>query len=114
LGRIRSRSGTLIKERQRVNDNNRNMILAIVLSMIVLIGWTFLSSHFLPVANKPTVEYKGGKAVAVPQPQADPTADSPGAVRARGVVLAETPRLPIETPQLRGSINLKGARIDDL
>jgi len=97
-----------------VNDNNRNMILAIVLSMIVLIGWTFLSSHFLPVANKPTVEYKDGKAIALPQPHADPTADTPRAMRARAVVLAETPRIPIETPYLHGSINLKGARIDDL
>ncbi|HWU96466.1 MAG TPA: membrane protein insertase YidC, partial [Sphingomonas sp.] len=30
------------------------------------------------------------------------------------IVLAESPRVAIETPSLKGSINLKGARIDDL
>jgi YidC/Oxa1 family membrane protein insertase len=97
-----------------VNNDNRNMIMAVVLSMLVLIGWTFLSSYIAPVANKPTVAYKGGKEVALPQPQAGPAADTPMAVRARAVVLAESPRLAIETPRLHGSISLKGGRIDDL
>jgi YidC/Oxa1 family membrane protein insertase len=35
-------------------------------------------------------------------------------MRDRAIVLAETPRVAIETPRLKGSINLKGARIDDL
>jgi YidC/Oxa1 family membrane protein insertase len=90
------------------------MILAIVLSAFVLIGWSFLSERFLPTANPPATKVVKGKTVPVAQPQADPAADAPAAVRDRAVVIAESPRVAIETPRLRGSINLRGARIDDL
>lgn len=90
------------------------MILAIVLSAIVLIGWSFLSERFLPTASPPSTKVVEGKSVPVPQPKADPAADGPLAVRDRAQVLRETPRIRIETPRLAGSINLKGARIDDL
>jgi YidC/Oxa1 family membrane protein insertase len=94
--------------------DNRNMLLAIVLSALVLIGWSLLSDKFLPTAGPQTQRVEDGKVTPVPQPQADPTADAPQAMRNRAVVLAETPRVRIETPGLQGSINLKGARIDDL
>jgi YidC/Oxa1 family membrane protein insertase len=96
-----------------VNDN-RNMLLAIVLSALVLIGWSLLSDKFFPTAGPQTQQVEDGKVKPVPQPQADPAADSPKAIRDRAVVLAETPRVRIETPSLQGSINLKGARFDDL
>jgi len=96
-----------------VNDN-KNMLLAIVLSALVLIGWSLLSDRFFPTAGPQTQQVENGKVKPVPQPQAAPAADSPQAIRKREVVLAETPRVRIETPSLRGSINLKGARIDDL
>jgi len=96
-----------------VNDN-RNMLLAIVLSAFVLIGWSLLSDKFFPTAGPQTQQVENGKVRPAPQPQADPAADSPQALRARSVVLAETPRLKVETPRLTGSINLKGARFDDL
>ncbi len=95
-------------------DNQRNMILAIVLSAIVLIGWSFASSYFFPVANPPVTRIVDGKEKVVANPSADPAADSPSAIRDRRMVLAETPRVIIKTPLLSGSLNLKGARIDDL
>jgi YidC/Oxa1 family membrane protein insertase len=95
-------------------NDHRNMILAIVLSAIVLIGWSFLSERFVPTANPPATKVVQGKSVPVAQPQADPTADAPAAIRDRAVVLRESPRVAIETPRLRGSLSLKGARIDDL
>jgi len=96
-----------------VNDN-KNMLLAIVLSALVLIGWSLLSDKFFPTAAPQTQQVENGKVKPVPQPQAAPAADAPRANRKVEVVLGETPRVRIDTPSLKGSINLKGARIDDL
>jgi len=96
-----------------VNDN-RNMILAIVLSALVLIGWSLLSDRLLPTAGPPTSRIEDGKVKPLPQPQASPTPETPQAIRSRAVVMRETPRVLVDTPSLKGSINLKGARFDDL
>ena len=95
-------------------NDQKNMILAIVLSALVLFGWTYLSDTYFPVANEPSTKVVAGKNVPLPKPAADPAADSPAAIRDRAVVIAETPRVAIQTPRLQGSINLRGARIDDL
>lgn len=91
-------------------DNQRNMILAIVLSALVLFGWSAISRHYFPTANPPVTKTVDGKQVALP----NPAADAPAVLRDRAVVLAETPRLKIDTPAVAGSINLKGLRLDDL
>jgi YidC/Oxa1 family membrane protein insertase len=98
-----------------VNDT-KNMILAVVLSAIVLLGWGFVSERYFPAANPPATKVEKGRQVPVPQPRADPTADSARAIRDRNLVLRETrgQRVAIQTPRLAGSINLQGARIDDL
>jgi len=99
-------------------NENRNLILAIALSALVLLGWGFLSERFVPANPAPKVE--NGKVQPNPQPQANsqsqPAPVSANAVRLRdrNLVLGETPRIRIQTPSLKGSINLKGARIDDL
>jgi len=95
-----------------VNDN-RNLILAVVLSALVLLGWSFLAQKITP-ANPSPVKVENGKVKPVPQPQASPPPQTPVQIRARAAVLAESPRVRIQTPSLQGSINLKGARIDDL
>jgi YidC/Oxa1 family membrane protein insertase len=97
-----------------VNSDNKNMILAVVLSGLILLGWGLFTEYYFPAANPPAVKVEKGRVTPLPQPQADPTADSPRALRDRRAVLAETPRLAIATPRLAGSINLRGARIDDL
>jgi YidC/Oxa1 family membrane protein insertase len=94
--------------------HNRNLILAVLLSGLVLIGWTFVSQRWFPVANPPVTRIVNGKGVPVAPPGAGPAAPAPVAVRDRGSVLRESPRVAIDTPALKGSIALKGARIDDL
>jgi YidC/Oxa1 family membrane protein insertase len=95
-------------------NETRNMILAVVLSALVLFGWAALSDRFFPTATPQTQTVENGDVKPVPRPQADPTADSPPALRSRAAVLASTPRVRIQTPSLQGSLNLQGARIDDL
>ena len=90
-------------------NEQRNLILAVVLSAIVLFGWSLVSEHYFPPSSKVV----DGKQVPVKDKSA-PVANTPAAIKDRRVVLAESPRVAIKTPRLAGSINLKGARIDDL
>ena len=93
-------------------SNQRNLILAVVLSCLVFLGWTFLSARFFPVAAPPSTKIVNGKSVPLPTPESQ--ANQPARLRDRAIVLGESPRVQILTPRVAGSINLKGARIDDL
>ncbi|MFC3712778.1 membrane protein insertase YidC [Sphingoaurantiacus capsulatus] len=95
-------------------NEQKNLILAIVLSAVVLFGWSAISERYFPTANPPATKIEDGKEVVIPKPGADPAADTITAIRDRATVLGETPRVPIRTDRLTGSINLTGARIDDL
>jgi len=97
-----------------VKDDKKNFVIFAVLAALLLFGWPMVTERLFPTANPPVTQIKGGKTEVVANPGADPAADSPAAIRDRKIVLAETPRIAIETPSVRGSINLKGARIDDL
>lgn len=95
-------------------DDKRNIILAVVLTIAILFGWPYLSSHFFPAANPPAA-----KTTATAGQPASPSAAAPAAERAQTIralpqVLGESPRVTIDTPKLKGSIALKGARIDDV
>lgn len=106
-------------------DDKRNMIAAILLSVAILIGWNFVSEKFFPTPDKPdvttTVAGPGGTApaaapgqpAALPAPGVPATA-APQAIRPIEAVLADGNRIPIETPAIKGSINLVGARVDDI
>src|SRR3954468_4754090 len=102
-----------LEEFSPVNEQ-RNIILAVVLSALVLIGWTFISERWIPTANPPATKTVNGKQVPVPRPQASPSANTPAVTHDRATMLRETPRIAVDTPRLHGSISLKGARVDDL
>jgi YidC/Oxa1 family membrane protein insertase len=109
-------------------DDKRNMIAAILLSVAILIGWNFVSEKFFPTPDTPDVTEtvagaNGAAPTATPatqgQPSALPTPGAPAATAAKAIrpvdaVLAEGQRIPIETPAIKGSINLVGARVDDI
>lgn len=88
------------------------MILAVILSALVLFGWTILGETYFP-QPKPVPTSTAPKTDAAPGTAAAPS--SPVVVtRDRAAVIGDAPRVAIETPKLKGSISLKGARIDDL
>jgi YidC/Oxa1 family membrane protein insertase len=89
------------------------MILAFVLSALVLVGWTSLSERFFPTPKPATSTTQAGT-VASNTPVTAPVARAASKLRDVAVVRAESPRISIDTPKLSGSINLRGAQIDDL
>ena len=113
---------------------NRNTILAVILSGLVLIAWQFfynvpqmekrkLAEQAQSELVKPaqpannSVTPQGGtspapQANAPANPPAQPVSAAPAVDRE--VAIAASPRVKIETPSVTGSISLKGARIDDL
>jgi len=93
-------------------NEHRNMILAIVLSLLVLIGWSFVAERWFPTAHPQTQKVQDGKVTPLQPPGASPAA--PQALRARAAVIGATPRVRFHNDSISGSINLKGARIDDL
>lgn len=108
------------------SENNRNMIIAIVLSVVVLFGWQFfIAGPQLEQAQKRAQIEQAQQAPATDTGLATPAADgsTPAATTAtsasgtfadRASALAATPRVPIDTPSLSGSISLTGGRLDDL
>lgn len=97
-----------------MKNDQKNFLLFAVIAALLLFAWPLVAERFFPAAQPPATQVKGGKTQVVPNPGADPAADTPTAIRNRDLVLRETPRVAIDTPLLKGSINLKGARIDDL
>ncbi len=93
-----------------MTSENRNLILAIVLSAVVLFGWTFISERFFPAPPPPPAKTAPAPEAATPSL---PGSASP-VVQAGGAAATVAPRVDIETPRLKGTINLAGARIDDL
>jgi YidC/Oxa1 family membrane protein insertase len=116
--------------------DSKNTILAIVLSAIVLIVWQYFfaipqekarqeqlaqqqaqtQKANPPAANQAPAGTPAapGAAGAPPQvPGATPAA-VPGTPVTRDAAIAASPRVPIATDSLQGSIALKGGRIDDL
>jgi YidC/Oxa1 family membrane protein insertase len=97
-----------------VNDS-KNLILAVALSALVLLGWTWAANKYFPTANPPSTKIEAGKQQPLPQPNAQPAGPAtPKQLQNVSAALASSPRVKIQTPTLSGSINLKGAQIDDL
>lgn len=96
-------------------NDSKNLILAVVLSALVLLGWTWAANKFFPTTNSPSTKIEAGKQQPVQQPSAQPSAPStPKVTQSVSAALASGQRVKIQTPSLSGSINLKGAQIDDL
>ncbi|WP_182417506.1 membrane protein insertase YidC [Bartonella sp. HY038] len=116
-------------------EYNRNFFIAIALSMAIMIGWSYffvnpqneVEQNVANQAQKIEQEIAQNPVGTLPT---DNNADSttttapagtnqaPGSVemtpQAREAVIASQKRVAIDTPNLKGSINLYGAKLDDL
>jgi YidC/Oxa1 family membrane protein insertase len=101
----------------------RNLLIAIVLSVGILIAFQFAFERMRPPQPPGLTPGTPATAPATPSSRPAPTqgaaTSAPGAAPAqaaetREAAIAEQPRVKIDTPRLHGSINLLGARLDDL
>jgi YidC/Oxa1 family membrane protein insertase len=95
-----------------MDDQNKNLILATALSLLVVMGWFWLFPPAEPALTDlpPVAEVTDGTTPSVASDAA------PGATTTPDVsnTAVEAARIAIETPELKGSLSLQGARIDDL
>ena len=100
-----------------MDNQNKNMILATVLSFLVISAWVIFfppTEATAPVTTTATATAPddGSAPVTVPAASSGAAVTTPTTDRASA--LAESPRIEIDTPELSGSIALIGGRIDDL
>ncbi len=113
---------------------NRNTILAVILSGLVLIAWQYFyniptmekqraaqqaelaqKQATNPAATPATPANPSGAPAAPTQQAGAPTTPATAVpVQPRATVIAASPRVKIDTPNISGSISLTGARIDDV
>ncbi|MDR6662589.1 membrane protein insertase YidC [Tardiphaga sp. 1201_B9_N1_1] len=112
--------------------DNRNTIIAVILSGLVLIGWQYF--YNIPQMEKQRAQTATQTQLANPtaQPNATPGSTTPTAnstaaggaptnvapanapIVSRDSAIAASQRVKIDTPRISGSIALKGARLDDI
>ena len=104
----------------------RNLLIAIVLSVGILIAFQFAFERMRPsqppgsIPGTPVTTPTTPSTVSRPAaPAQSGSTSAPGvapaqAAEPRAAAIAEQPRIKIDTPRLHGSINLLGARLDDL
>ena len=100
-----------------MQNDNKNTLMFIVSAFAILIGYQFFVLG--PQQRKAEAEARAKKAVAAQvasQPGVTLDANgNPAPLRlSRETAKAASPRVPVDTPALSGSIALKGGRIDDL
>ncbi|WP_345900542.1 membrane protein insertase YidC, partial [Martelella sp. UBA3392] len=104
-------------------ENNRNSMIAIGLTVLIVLAWQFFF-----MGPRMEAQRQAQEQAALQQQTQEQTVTPEGATPAvsgqtggsdavfsqAGAQQASAPRVKIETPSLEGSINLAGARIDDI
>jgi len=109
---------------------NKNLLIAIALSAAIIILWTvFVQGPHMAAQQAQQQAQQAAQQAAQPAQTAQQPGQQPGQqqsgqqtapqdtgrkIMSREDALKESPRVAIDSPRLKGSINLKGGRIDDL
>ena len=98
-----------------MDDQNKNLILATVLSFLVIVGWSMSDRCCFPAGSRPRQPPRPSL-TALPtgpghtgRPLQTQTAETLATTPA-----AEAPRVMLNTAKLSGSISMRGGRLDDL
>jgi len=109
-----------------MNQDNKNLLLAIGLSSAVLLGWNYFygvpqlkkQQEAAALAQAQTPLSSSGQSATNGQTAAEgasvPGATSPEVALSREDALKQSKRVTLDAPRLKGSIALKGGRIDDV
>jgi YidC/Oxa1 family membrane protein insertase len=99
-------------------DNQRNIILAVLLTGLVLFGWDAAIRYIYPQANAPRPQASAPAAPSTTMPTRAGELTDPAGIALQAKDLASAlrgpSRVPIAAPGLSGSISLAGALVDDL
>jgi YidC/Oxa1 family membrane protein insertase len=107
-------------------DNQRNLLLAVALCGILILGWDAGVRYFYPQADQPAAVEQSSQSAAVSNVPGTPAtagatsgqigdAEAPANVPVDlAQALASPARVRIDGPRVEGSINLVGARLDDI
>jgi YidC/Oxa1 family membrane protein insertase len=112
-------------------ESQRNLVLAIALSLAVLIGWQFLyaaprakleqeqrqAQAAVEAAKKAATTLPGAPTApgtTAPTTSQAPAIAAPAQPISRDAALSAAPRAAIATQSLKGTINLRGGMVDDL
>jgi YidC/Oxa1 family membrane protein insertase len=95
----------------------KNFLAAVLISMAIIFGWQFF--YVAPQMKEAEQLAKQQQATqtapgATAQPGTTPALTSAASVVTRDAALAASTRIAIDTPDVDGTINLKGAVLDDL
>lgn len=97
---------------QKPNESNRNLLIAVLVSALVLVGADYVRLRFFPAPVQQVAQTQQGAVVAESQSPGAPAAPM---VMAQPVQQAiKTVRLPLQSSTMEGGVALEGARIDQL
>ena len=94
-----------------MNQDNRNMVVFVVAALALMLVYQFF---VLEPASKKQQAAKAAQAQAAAAQASAPIQPQAAITLTRDQALAQSPRAAIDTPSLKGSVALRGARIDDL
>ena len=95
-------------------QDQRNLMVAFALSMLILLGFYVFYERPQMQAQQATAAKQATELAEATAPQTTSPAAENNAVQTVATVLKTGTRVAIDTPKLKGSINLQGVRFDDL
>ncbi len=96
------------------HSDNRNLIITILLSLIVMLSWEYFYAAPRKIEAKKQYETKIVEEKKQPQKIQPEEGKKETLLERERIVSSTSDRVKIESPYLHGSISLKGARFDDL